>query len=122
MSIVIAPAQDTMSMTIVPLPDARSAARLFWSRRGTRHDRRLTTPVGQDRITVPPGTGRALSCALPARACHTTEATGRGSPNIHIAVDNPRQLSARQRLLYEQLRARRAPCYRPEPAWHASQA
>jgi hypothetical protein len=69
----------------------------------------VTTAVpllqGQARVRVPPGTrpGSVLRVAgkgLPRHGGH-----GRGSLNLTVIVDIPRQLSARQRQLYEQLRA-----------------
>ena len=60
---------------------------------------------GQARVRVPPGTQpgsvlRVGGSGLPRYGGH-----GRGSLNLTVIVDIPRQLSTRQRQLYEQLRA-----------------
>jgi molecular chaperone DnaJ len=65
----------------------------------------VPVPGGQARVRVPPGTqpGSVLRVAgkgLPRYGGH-----GRGSLNITVILDIPRRLSARQRQLYEQLRA-----------------
>jgi len=65
----------------------------------------VPVPGGQARVRVPPGTqpGSVLRVAgkgLPRYGGH-----GRGSLNLTVIPDIPRQLSARQRQLYEQLRA-----------------
>ena len=65
----------------------------------------MPVPGGQARVRVPPGTqpGSVLRVAgkgLPRYGGH-----GRGSLNLTVILDIPRQLSARQRQLYEQLRA-----------------
>ena len=65
----------------------------------------VPVPGGQARVRVPPGTqpGSVLRVAgkgLPRYGGH-----GRGSLNLTVILDIPRQLSARQRQLYEQLRA-----------------
>ena len=62
-------------------------------------------PRGQARVRVPPGTqpGSVLRVAgkgLPRYGGH-----GRGNLNLTVILDVPRQLSPRQRQLYEQLRA-----------------
>ena len=65
----------------------------------------VPTLQGQARVRVPPGTqpGSVLHVAgkgLPRYGGH-----GRGSLNLTVIPDIPRQLSARQRQLYQQLRA-----------------
>ena len=65
----------------------------------------VPVPGGQARVRVPPGTqpGSVLRVAgkgLPRYGRH-----GRGSLNLTVILDIPRQLSPRQRQLYEQLRA-----------------
>ena len=65
----------------------------------------VPVPGGQARVRVPPGTqpGSVLRVAgkgLPRYGGH-----GRGSLNLTVILDIPRQLSARQRQLYEQLQA-----------------
>ena len=65
----------------------------------------VPVPGGQVRVRVPPGTqpGSVLRVAgkgLPRYGGH-----GRGSLNLTVIVDIPRQLSVRQRQLYEQLQA-----------------
>ncbi len=65
----------------------------------------VPVPGGQARVRVPPGTrpGSVLHIAgkgLPRYGGH-----GRGSLNLTVILDIPRQLSPRQRQLYEQLRA-----------------
>jgi molecular chaperone DnaJ len=65
----------------------------------------VPVPEGQARVRVPPGTqpGSVLRVAgkgLPRYGGH-----GRGSLDLTVTLDIPRQLSARQRELYEQLRA-----------------
>jgi molecular chaperone DnaJ len=65
----------------------------------------VPVPGGQARVRVPPGTqpGSVLRVAgkgLPRYGGH-----GRGSLNLTVILDIPRQLSSRQRQLYEQLRA-----------------
>ena len=65
----------------------------------------VPVPGGQARVRVPPGTqpGSVLRVAgkgLPRYGGH-----GRGSLNLTVILDIPRQLSPRQRQLYEQLRA-----------------
>jgi len=65
----------------------------------------VPVPGGQVRVRVPPGTqpGSVLRVAgkgLPRYGGH-----GRGSLNLTVILDIPRQLSPRQRQLYEQLRA-----------------
>jgi len=65
----------------------------------------VPVPGGQARVQVPPGTqpGSVLRVAgqgLPRYGGH-----GRGSLNLTVILEVPRQLSARQRELYEQLRA-----------------
>jgi hypothetical protein len=65
----------------------------------------VPVPGGQARVQVPPGTqpGNVLRVAgqsLPRYGGH-----GRGSLNLTVILEVPRQLSARQRELYEQLRA-----------------
>jgi len=65
----------------------------------------VPVPGGQARVRVPPGTrpGSVLRVAgkgLPRYGGH-----GRGSLDLTVVLDIPRQLSPRQRELYEQLRA-----------------
>ena len=65
----------------------------------------VPVPGGQARVRVPPGTqpGSVLRVAgkgLPRYGGH-----GRGSLNLTVILDIPRQLSPRQRQLYEQLQA-----------------
>jgi molecular chaperone DnaJ len=65
----------------------------------------VPVPGGQVRVQVPPGTqpGSVLRVAgkgLPRYGGH-----GRSSLNLTVILDIPRQLSPRQRQLYEQLRA-----------------
>jgi hypothetical protein len=65
----------------------------------------VPVPGGQARVRVPPGTqpGSVLRVAgkgLPRYGGH-----GRGSLNLTVTPDIPRQLSPRQRQLYQQLRA-----------------
>jgi molecular chaperone DnaJ len=68
----------------------------------------VPVPGGHARVRVPPGTqpGSVLRVAgkgLPRYGGH-----GRGSLNITVTLDIPQRLSARQRQLYEQLRAENA--------------
>jgi len=68
----------------------------------------VPVPGGQARVRVPPGTqpGSVLRVAgkgLPRYGGH-----GRGSLDLTVILDIPRQLSPRQRQLYEQLRAQDA--------------
>ena len=65
----------------------------------------VPVPGGQARVRVPPGTQpgsvlRVGGMGLPRYGGH-----GRGSLNLTVILDIPRQLSSRQRQLYEQLRA-----------------
>jgi molecular chaperone DnaJ len=65
----------------------------------------VPVPGGQARVRVPPGTQpgsvlRVVGKGLPHYGGH-----GRGSLNLTVILDIPRQLSPRQRQLYQQLRA-----------------
>ena len=60
---------------------------------------------GQVRVRVPPGTQPGSVLRVEGRGLPRYGGHGRGSLNLTVILDIPRQLSARQRQLYEQLRA-----------------
>jgi molecular chaperone DnaJ len=59
---------------------------------------------GQVRVKVPPGTQPGTVLRIEGRGLPRYASHGRGSLNVRVIVDIPRQLSPRQQLLYEQLR------------------
>jgi hypothetical protein len=60
---------------------------------------------GQVRVRVPPGTQPGSVLRVEGRGLPRYGRPGRGSLNLTVILDIPRQLSSRQRQLYEQLRA-----------------
>jgi len=60
---------------------------------------------GQAQVQVPPGTQPGAVLRLAGRGLPRYPGHGRGSLNVTVILDIPRQLSARQRQLYQQLRA-----------------
>jgi molecular chaperone DnaJ len=60
---------------------------------------------GQVRVRVPPGTQPGSVLRVEGRGLPRYGGHGRGSLNLTVILDIPRQLSSRQRQLYEQLRA-----------------
>ena len=60
---------------------------------------------GQARVRVPPGTRPGSVLRLGGKGLPRYGGHGRGSLNLTVILDIPRQLSPRQRQLYEQLRA-----------------
>jgi molecular chaperone DnaJ len=60
---------------------------------------------GRARVRVPPGTQPGSVLRVGGRGLPRYGGHGRGSLNLAVILDIPRQLSARQRELYEQLRA-----------------
>ncbi len=60
---------------------------------------------GQVRVQVPPGTQPGSVLRVEGRGLPRYGGHGRGSLNLTVVLDIPRQLSSRQRQLYEQLRA-----------------
>ena len=65
----------------------------------------VPVPGGQVRVRVPPGTQPGTVLRVGGRGLPRYGGHGRGSLNLTVILDIPRQLSARQRQLYEQLRA-----------------
>ena len=69
----------------------------------------VTTAVpvlqGQARVRVPPGTQPGSVLRVGGRGLPRYGGHGRGSLNLTVILDIPRQLSPRQRQLYDQLRA-----------------
>jgi molecular chaperone DnaJ len=83
-----------------------------------RHDLHLQAPdavlgitaavpvlQGQARVRVPPGTQPGSVLRVGGKGLPRDGGHGRGSLKLTVILDIPRQLSARQRQLYEQLRA-----------------
>ena len=60
---------------------------------------------GQARIRIPPGTQSGTVLRIEDKGLPRNPGYGRGSLNVTVIVDIPRQLSPWQRSLYEQLRA-----------------
>jgi molecular chaperone DnaJ len=60
---------------------------------------------GQARVRVPPGTQPGSVLRVDGRGLPRYGGHGRGTLNLTVILDIPRQLSTRQRQLYEQLRA-----------------
>ncbi len=86
-----------------------------------RHDLHLSVPDavlgttaavpaldGQVRVAVPPGTQPGAVLRIQGRGLPRYAGRGRGSLNLNVIIDVPRQLSPRQQRLYEQLRAENA--------------
>ena len=65
----------------------------------------VPAPGGQVRVRVPPGTQPGSVLRVGGRGLPRYGGHGRGSLNLTVILDIPRRLSARQRQLYEQLRA-----------------
>ena len=65
----------------------------------------VPVPGGQVRVRVPPGTQPGSVLRVEGKGLPRYGGHGRGSLNLTVILDIPRQLSARQRHLYEQLRA-----------------
>ena len=65
----------------------------------------VPAPGGQARVRVPPGTQPGSVLRVEGRGLPRYGGHGRGSLNLTVILDIPRQLSARQRQLYEQLQA-----------------
>ncbi len=65
----------------------------------------VPVPEGQARVRVPPGTQPGSVLRVEGRGLPRYGGHGRGSLNLTVVLDIPRRLSARQRQLYEQLRA-----------------
>ena len=65
----------------------------------------VPVPGGQARVRVPPGTQPGSVLRVGGKGLPFYGGHGRGSLNLTVILDIPRQLSARQRQLYEQLRA-----------------
>ena len=65
----------------------------------------VPVPEGQARVRVPPGTQPGSVLRVESRGLPRYGGHGRGSLNLTVILDVPRRLSARQRQLYEQLRA-----------------
>jgi len=65
----------------------------------------VPVPGGQARVRVPPGTQPGSVLRVPGQGLPRYGGHGRGSLNLTVILDIPRQLSSRQRQLYEQLRA-----------------
>ena len=63
---------------------------------------------GQARVRVPPGTQPGSVLRVGGRGLPRYGGHGRGSLNLTVILDIPRELTARQRQLYEQLRAEEA--------------
>jgi len=68
----------------------------------------VPVPGGQARVRVPPGTQPGSVLRVEDRGLPRYGGHGRGSLNLTVVLDVPRQLSPRQRQLYEQLRAEHA--------------
>ena len=67
--------------------------------------RAVPVPGGQVRVRVPPGTRPGSVLRVGGKGLPRYGGRGRGSLNLTVILDIPRQLSERQRQLYEQLRA-----------------
>jgi DnaJ-class molecular chaperone len=65
----------------------------------------VPVPEGQARVRVPPGTRPGSVLRVEGKGLPRHGGHGRGSLNLTVILDIPRQLSPRQRQLYEQLRA-----------------
>jgi molecular chaperone DnaJ len=65
----------------------------------------VPVPGGQARVRVPPGTRPGSVLRVGGKGLPRYGGPGRGSLNLSVTLDIPRQLSPRQRQLYEQLRA-----------------
>jgi hypothetical protein len=65
----------------------------------------VPVPGGQARVRVPPGTQPGSVLRVGGKGLPRYGGHGRGSLNLTVILDIPRQLSSRQRQLYEQLRA-----------------
>jgi molecular chaperone DnaJ len=65
----------------------------------------IPVPEGQARIRIPPGTQPGSVLRLQGKGLPRYGGHGRGSLDVTVIPDIPRQLSPRQRQLYEQLRA-----------------
>jgi molecular chaperone DnaJ len=65
----------------------------------------VPVPGGQVRVRVPPGTQPGSVLRVEGKGLPRYGGHGRGSLNLTVILDIPQQLSARQRQLYEQLRA-----------------
>jgi molecular chaperone DnaJ len=65
----------------------------------------IPVPEGQARIRIPQGTQPGSVLRVEGRGLPRYGGDGRGSLNVTVIPDIPRQLSPRQRQLYEQLRA-----------------
>ena len=65
----------------------------------------VPVPGGQVRVRVPPGTRPGSVMRIGGKGLPRYGGHGRGSLNLTVILDIPRQLSPRQRQLYEQLRA-----------------
>ena len=65
----------------------------------------VPVPEGQARVRVPAGTQPGSVLRVEGKGLPRYGGHGRGSLNLTVILDIPRQLSARQRQLYEQLRA-----------------
>ncbi len=65
----------------------------------------VPVPEGQARVRVPPRTQPGSVLRVEGRGPPRYGGYGRSSLNLTVILDIPRQLSARQRQLYEQLRA-----------------
>src|SRR5207342_3201098 len=65
----------------------------------------VPVPEGQVRVRVPPGTQPGSMLRVAGKGLPRYGGHGRGSLNLTVILDIPRQLSPRQRQLYEQLRA-----------------
>jgi hypothetical protein len=64
----------------------------------------VPVPGGQIRVLVPPGTQPGSVLRVAGTGLPRYPGPGRGSLNVTVTLDIPRQLSSRQRQLYEQLR------------------
>jgi len=72
---------------------------------------------GPAQVTVPAGTQPGTVLRLAGKGLPRYRGHGRGDLNVRVIVDIPRQLTPRQRQLYEQLRDQRAfPAGSPEPS------
>jgi len=65
----------------------------------------VPVPGGQARVRVPPGTQPGSVLCVGGKGLPRYGGHGRGSLDLTVIIDIPRQLSPRQRELYEQLRA-----------------
>jgi molecular chaperone DnaJ len=64
----------------------------------------VPAPGGQARVPVPPGTQSGAIVRVDGKGLPRYGGHGRGTLNVTVIVDIPRQLSAQQRQLYQQLR------------------